>query len=309
MNSSAKHKESAPNSELRTAHSITTNDHGIQSNDELTLMQGDNSYSGNTDDEVTVLNNDSNIFVEPEFIPGDQISKDSEANISRHLELNSAMSKSFIGLEPEDLDSLSVVGYFPNLVPFERNIPGIKTDSEKSTGSLPTSGKTLTTDKYFTSNPCSRGEIRHAGGRCVMPKVKHNIFVYEIPRQPQRLRNIPSIPEPEVNHNILFLKLSKERSVPEPIIVPPNRQRNTVYVLRKVDRFSQRIIRTKERSTPQIYVVSFGKDKNPSLPDGTDLEVSLQSAIPTKLKVIGNESGSSAPMVSQPIRQRKKGMT
>lgn len=304
-NSSAEHTESAPDVESRTVHSITTNDNEFQSNDEPTLFQGEDTNSDNTDVKGSVFNNDSKIFIEPDIFPREEISKDSEVNISLPSKMNKAFSESFIDPEPEDIESLSVVGYFSNLVPSERHIPGIKTNSEKSTRSLPTHATALPIGKYVTSNRCSRGETRQ-GGLCVMPKIKHNIFIYSIPNRPERLRNIPSILAPEVNHNILILKLPEEELVPGPITVPPIRERNSVYVLRKVNRSSQHRARTTEPSTPQIYTVSHSEDENSPLPGGADLEVSPQSAIPTKLKIIGNESGSSAPMVSQPAQHRKK---
>ncbi|XP_037791956.1 pupal cuticle protein 36-like [Penaeus monodon] len=111
--------------------------------------------------------------------------------------------------------------------------------------------------------------------------MKVYIFVLSnVPTKPPRVR---------VDHNILFVRLPEEGEGPEPIVVPPPRQENIVYVLNKKDEQAQRVIEVPAHppSDPEIYFVNYEEGENPTLPIGVDLNTALGSAAEAGGQVIG----------------------
>ncbi|XP_037791944.1 uncharacterized protein LOC119587264 [Penaeus monodon] len=144
---------------------------------------------------------------------------------------------------------------------------------------------------------CEEGEILHIDGSCVVPVITRKVFVFNVPQQePQNNSTLPELPPLKVEHNILFVRLPEAAEGPEPIIVPPPKQNNIVYVLNKQNEQTQRVIEVPAPppSEPEIYFVDYKEGENPSLPGGVDLLTALGSASETGGEVIGVIESSSA---------------
>lgn len=144
--------------------------------------------------------------------------------------------------------------------------------------------------------PCKEGEVRHIDGSCIVPEITRKVFVVSVPRQtPQLSDSLPDIPPPRVDHNILFVRLPEGGVGPAPIVVPPPRQDNIVYVLSKKSQNGQRVIEVPAPppSEPEIYFVNYDDGENPTLPGGVDLQSALASALEANGQVIaeGFEDG------------------
>ncbi|XP_042879569.1 uncharacterized protein LOC122257993 [Penaeus japonicus] len=148
-----------------------------------------------------------------------------------------------------------------------------------------------------TTIACKEGEIRHVDGTCVVPVITRKVFVFNVPQQESEGNaSLPELPPPKVEHNILFVRLPEAGEGPEPIIVPPPRQNNIVYVLNKQNEQTQRVIEVPAPppSEPEIYFVDYEEGENPTLPGGVDLLTALGSASETGGEVVGVNAGSSA---------------
>ncbi|XP_027239531.2 uncharacterized protein [Penaeus vannamei] len=144
---------------------------------------------------------------------------------------------------------------------------------------------------------CKEGEVLHVDGSCVAPVITRKVFVFNVPQQEtERNSTLPELPPLKVEHNILFVRLPEAGEGPEPIIVPPPRQNNIVYVLNKQNEQTQRVIEVPAPppSEPEIYFVDYEEGENPSLPGGVDLLTALGSASETGGEVIGVIESSSA---------------
>ncbi|XP_063593717.1 uncharacterized protein LOC134770684 [Penaeus indicus] len=144
---------------------------------------------------------------------------------------------------------------------------------------------------------CKEGEILHVDGSCVVPVITRKVFVFNVPQQePENNSTLPELPPLKVEHNILFVRLPEAGEGPEPIIVPPPKQNNIVYVLNKQNEQTQRVIEVPAPppSEPEIYFVDYKEGENPSLPGGVDLFTALGSASETGGEVIGVIESSSA---------------
>nr|XP_027217070.1 uncharacterized protein LOC113809627 [Penaeus vannamei] len=144
---------------------------------------------------------------------------------------------------------------------------------------------------------CKEGEVLHVDGSCVAPVITRKVFVFNVPQQEtERNSTLPDLPPLKVEHNILFVRLPEAGEGPEPIIVPPPKQNNIVYVLNKQSEQTQRVIEVPAPppSEPEIYFVDYEEGENPSLPGGVDLLTALGSASETGGEVIGVIESSSA---------------
>lgn len=138
---------------------------------------------------------------------------------------------------------------------------------------------------------CPEGEIRHVDGSCVAPEITRKIFVFSVPKQARADNaSYPNLPPPRVEHNVLFVRLPKGGAGPEPIIVPPPRQENIIYVLSKQGEQAQRVIEVPAHppSDPEIYFVNYEEGENPTLPGGLDLHTALGSAAKTSGRSVEN---------------------
>ncbi|XP_069993177.1 uncharacterized protein [Penaeus vannamei] len=179
-------------------------------------------------------------------------------------------------------------------------VTGISTGS----GSSLTSGGSLGSEVSTTIElsgvqgnseaPCKEGEVRHIDGSCIVPEITRKVFVVSVPRQTLQLSDsLPDIPPPRVDHNILFVRLPEGGVGPAPIVVPPPRQDNIVYVLSKKSQNGQRVIEVPAPppSEPEIYFVNYDDGENPTLPGGVDLQSALASALEANGQVIAEGFG------------------
>ncbi|XP_042879574.1 uncharacterized protein LOC122257997 [Penaeus japonicus] len=179
-------------------------------------------------------------------------------------------------------------------------LTGSSTGSGASLVSGTTSGSEVVINTGSSSGqghfetPCKDGEIRHVDGSCIVPEITRKVFVVSVPKQtPQPSDSLPDIPPPRVDHNILFVRLPEGGVGPDPIVVPPPRQNNIVYVLSKNSQNGQRVIEVPAPppSEPEIYFVNYDDGENPTLPGGVDLETALGSALEANGQVIAQGFG------------------
>lgn len=143
--------------------------------------------------------------------------------------------------------------------------------------------------------PCKEGEVRHVDGSCIVPEITRKVYVVSVPKQtPQSSDSLPDLPPPRVDHNILFVRLPEGGVGPDPIIVPPPRQDNIVYVLSKRNQNGQRVIEVPAPppSEPEIYFVNYDDGENPTLPGGLDLETALGSAVEANGQIFTDGTGN-----------------
>ncbi|XP_042885041.1 probable H/ACA ribonucleoprotein complex subunit 1 [Penaeus japonicus] len=95
---------------------------------------------------------------------------------------------------------------------------------------------------------------------------------------------------PKVENNILFVRVPEDAPPSEPIIVPPPKQTNVVYVLNKQEEEAQQVIEVTPHpaADPEIYFVNYQEGENPTLPLGVDLETALSVASAAGGEVIGD---------------------
>ncbi|XP_047487175.1 uncharacterized protein LOC125037984 [Penaeus chinensis] len=174
-------------------------------------------------------------------------------------------------------------------------VTGASTSSGISSGSEVSISAGLSGQGSFET-PCKDGEVRHIDGSCIVPEITRKVFVVSVPRQaPRPSDSLPDLPPPRVDHNILFVRLPEGGVGPDPIVVPPPRQDNIVYVLSKNSQNGQRVIEVPAPppSEPEIYFVNYDDGENPTLPGGVDLQSALASALEANGQVIAEGLGDS----------------
>ncbi|XP_037791943.1 uncharacterized protein LOC119587263 [Penaeus monodon] len=180
-------------------------------------------------------------------------------------------------------------------------VSGISTVSGAPSGSGISSGSEVSISTGLNGQgsfeaPCKGGEVRHINGLCIVPEITRKVFVVSVPKQaPRPSDSLPDIPPPRVDHNILFVRLPEGGVGPDPIVVPPPRQDNIVYVLSKNSQNGQRVIEVPAPppSEPEIYFVNYDDGENPTLPGGVDLQTALASAFEANGQVITEGFGVS----------------
>lgn len=160
--------------------------------------------------------------------------------------------------------------------------------------SIPGSTYGLSTQQratYATSSPpravydsqplnCGDGFVVKADGTCARPLINRNIFLYQSPRL-QYTQSLPlNIPDPQINYNYVFIKSPSSVVGPNPIVVPPPKQKTLVYVLSEEPKAqSQQIIEIpSDISEPEVFFINYRDGENPALPGGIDLQTAISQA-------------------------------
>lgn len=133
----------------------------------------------------------------------------------------------------------------------------------------------------FDKGGCGPGQLRHVNGRCVTPRVSRRVYLFEIPAPPPPSHiPPPHIPEPTVEVTDMLIKIPERGQAPPPIIVPPPRQRDVLYVLNKQSPQDQRVIEVPAPPSfnHEVYFVDYADGDNPTLPSGFDLAEALRVA-------------------------------
>ncbi|XP_037791549.1 H/ACA ribonucleoprotein complex subunit GAR1-like [Penaeus monodon] len=140
-----------------------------------------------------------------------------------------------------------------------------------------------------TATGCQEGDVLHVDGTCITPEVTRKVYLFNVPEQVRPVGPAPSIPPPEVDHKILFVRLPEEAPAPDPIVLPPSRQNNIVYVLNTQEEQVQRVIEVpaQPQADPEIYFVNYQDGENPTLPLGVDLETALSAAAAAGGQILG----------------------
>lgn len=107
------------------------------------------------------------------------------------------------------------------------------------------------------------------------------MYVFTSPEVKRPFVPPQSLPPPEVEHNVVFIRTPDAGGPPEPIVIPPPRQENVVYVLSKKEQEEPKVIEIPGDGpqTPQVYYVNYDDGDNPVLPGGIDLQSALSAAI------------------------------
>lgn len=119
---------------------------------------------------------------------------------------------------------------------------------------------------------CKRGQVLQVDGTCHYPIVHRKVFIYAAPATPKPILPRPNLPKPEVLHNVVFIRAPEPQDDPEPIVIPPPRSDNVVYVLNKLQQKEQKVVKvpTPPQEAPQVYFINY-KDGNDLLKKGASL--------------------------------------
>ncbi|XP_063593917.1 uncharacterized protein LOC134770919 [Penaeus indicus] len=175
--------------------------------------------------------------------------------------------------------------------------PGFSTNNERTSSTSPIESGVLSDTELSIGSgiafdtECQAGEVRHVDGSCVVPEITRKVFVFSVPKQEREpTDSTVDLPPPKVEHNILFVRLPEGGVGPEPIVVPPPRQENIIYVLNKQGEQGQRVIEVPAHppTEPEVYFVNYEEGENPTLPGGLDLQTALGSAADATGQFIGN---------------------
>lgn len=157
---------------------------------------------------------------------------------------------------------------------------------------------------------CEEGEIIHLDGTCADPLISRKLYLFEAPEQPhQPTGPPPPLPRPKVNQNHIYVRVPEDTPTPEPVVIPPPRRKTFVYVLRKVDERSQRVIEVKSvpSPSPQVYFINYQDGENPSLPIGIHIETALDAISDNVVRSSGGIQGDSAGLTGG-IRRSSAGL-
>lgn len=136
---------------------------------------------------------------------------------------------------------------------------------------------------------CGGGKVRHVDGRCVTPQVSDRVFLYDAPSNEVSVSPPLYVPRPKVERNIVFVRLPDAAQGPEPIVIPPPRQKHVLFVLNKQSEQRQKVIEVPAPPppNPEVFFVNYAKGENPTLPIGVDLQTALNSASQGGGQVVG----------------------
>ncbi|XP_063593757.1 uncharacterized protein LOC134770732 [Penaeus indicus] len=125
---------------------------------------------------------------------------------------------------------------------------------------------------------CEEGEVIQSDGTCAGPVISRKLYLFEAPEPPHQPTGPPSpLPRPKVNENHIYVRVPGDTPTPEPVVIPPPRRKTLVYVLKKVNERTQRVIEVKSipSRNPQVYFINYQDGENPSLPIGIHIDTSL----------------------------------
>ena len=121
--------------------------------------------------------------------------------------------------------------------------------------------------------PCEKGLLRNAYGRCVVPKVSNNLFVFNSPQRKVKVIPPGKVPSPKVHVNYVFVKAPDQALGPKPIVVPPPQEKTNIYVLSKRPVVKQDVIQVQSPPVdPEVFFVQYNDGQNQVLPGGVDLK-------------------------------------
>lgn len=146
---------------------------------------------------------------------------------------------------------------------------------------------------YNLPMPCGGGQVRHVDGRCVSPQVSNRVFLYDAPPNEASVSPPVYIPKPKVERNIVFVRLPDAAQGPEPIVIPPPRQKHVLFVLNKQSEQGQKVIQVPAPPppNPEVFFVNYAEGENPTLPIGVDLQTALNAASQSGGQVVGGGGG------------------
>ncbi|KAL7630993.1 UNVERIFIED_CONTAM: hypothetical protein RMT77_018721 [Armadillidium vulgare] len=127
---------------------------------------------------------------------------------------------------------------------------------------------------------CSPGQVQQIDGSCVAPDITKSVFIYQFPEVPSVPVEPPFLPKPKLNYNVVFVHTPEQPEEPNPIVIPPPKDKTLVYVLTKNEQQKQQVIEVPEgpNEPPKVLYVNYNKGDNPSLPGGFQLQEILNKS-------------------------------
>lgn len=147
---------------------------------------------------------------------------------------------------------------------------------------------------------CDEGREIHFDGTCADPLISRKLYLFFAPEQPDRPPGpSPTLPRPKVNRNYIYVRLPEDPPAPEPIVIPPPRRKTLLYVLRKLNERTQRVIEVPSvpSPSPQVYFINYQDGENPSLPIGVHIDTVLGVIGDTGGEGVGGTGGDSFGLV------------
>ncbi|KAA0184883.1 Cuticle Protein Tweedle [Hyalella azteca] len=145
-----------------------------------------------------------------------------------------------------------------------------------------------------SSSSCGHRLARRVDGKCVVPKVSKDVYLFKAPRHQTPIIKPPKyIPRPKVHYNFVFVKTPDAVAGPKPVIVPPPKQKTLVYLLsQKPSAVDQDIIEVPHQpSPPEVFFVQYEDGDNTLLPGGIDLQTALGQSAGAGVKTNDVSSG------------------
>ncbi|MCL4154723.1 UNVERIFIED_CONTAM: hypothetical protein GTU68_012865, partial [Idotea baltica] len=120
-----------------------------------------------------------------------------------------------------------------------------------------------------TSQPinCPEGQALDGTGVCVQAEIGQNVFIYNGPAIEPSYQPTPYVPRPRIEYNIVYVHTPEQPAGPDPIVIPPPKQRYIVYVLTKIGQQGQQVIQVPAgpNQEPEVYYVNYNDGDNPTI--------------------------------------------
>ncbi|KAF2348289.1 protein of unknown function DUF243 [Trinorchestia longiramus] len=133
------------------------------------------------------------------------------------------------------------------------------------------------------SNSCGHHLLRRVDGKCVVPKVSKDVYLFKAPKHkiPVPVGPPKYIPRPKVHYNFVFVKTPDGLVTPKPLVIPPAKQKTLVYLLsQRPNPVNQDIIEVPlTAAPPEVFFVEYNDGDNTQLPGGIDLQTALGQSI------------------------------
>ncbi|KAF2366947.1 protein of unknown function DUF243 [Trinorchestia longiramus] len=146
----------------------------------------------------------------------------------------------------------------------------------------------------FKFGPCPKGLEITIHGKCVVPAVSQDLFLFKAPSYKVHNKKAFFNHKPKVHFNLVFIRApTYENHQTKPIVVPPPKQQTLVYLLsKKPHGFKQDVIEVPlDPAKPEVFFVDYKDGDNPVLPGGIDLKTALSQAAGPSDIIVGSEQG------------------
>ena len=131
------------------------------------------------------------------------------------------------------------------------------------------------------SGGCPAGQIRKVDGTCAIPVLSSaNVYAFVAPEIELPSIEVPDIPDPKVDQNVVFVRAPATVQSPDPIIVPAPQQKTDVYVLSEIGDVEQKVIEAPALPAiePEVHYVALKAGESIEELHGVDVPTAFRNA-------------------------------